>query len=705
MDTKYAVSGRFHTICLSDNGTVHAFGKNDTGQLGLGHYNNVSFPTAIPILPKIQLVSCGFGFTICVDTQGSIWSFGTNEFGQLGIGNTITSNTPQKIKNIPPVESISCGGFHTLVITNDSDLWSFGKNNKNQLLLGHDKNQNKPEKTKYSNIYKIASGYVHSLFQNTKGEIYGCGYNSNGELGIGNFTNQTEPKIVLHQPENIIQFCSGYNHTLFLDNKGNVYAVGQNKYGSLGLGHNANQNILHKIPNIPPIQIISCIGNASFLLDTFGKIWSFGSNGDCGLGHGDNVSRVIPMQIASLDNIQQISSGVCGVHFLAKDKQNNIFVTGRNSEGQIALENIDHASTPRKINSIYFDIWKNQNQNQMEEIKNQWKFISDNLLQWNKNDTNKLLNIQLKIKQVKSNLKLNNNVKMKQEFPQNSFENWHEVQIFLNEKSKQINLKINENQKNHNEITQDDDDTKILEDELLDIDKKIHQLQQRKIEIEEILIAKDKKIQQELDQKNEDQMIRNNQKMLKQMCNDVSIFCENENQLNDEIENLFSEKSFDNFDCFDLSKILWKMDLIKYQQIFQDHQIDGEFTKIADDWMVWHDMGIKKRDCFLILYYFQMMRSPGYFRSFSSDYDDDCFVCSHNTPEKTIHLLNEYEIPIDPDIILHNDYCSPILTFTMISKDILGVDFLSEKGKSILLQLEVWKQAHKNHLISLNNCT
>ena len=51
-----------------------------------------------------------------------------------------------------------------------------------------------------------------------------------------------------------------------------------------------------------------------------------------------------------------------------------------------------------------------------------------------------------------------------------------------------------------------------------------------------------------------------------------------------------------------------------------------------------------------------MMKTPGYSKTFSPNYDHDCCVCSHNTPEKTIHFLKEYEIPIEDDFILRNNF-------------------------------------------------
>ena len=79
-------TGGFHTITLSNEGSVYCFGQNQFGQLGIGEKTDflVSVPTLIPNLPKITQISCGYSFTVCVDEEGFIWSFGDNQYGQLG---------------------------------------------------------------------------------------------------------------------------------------------------------------------------------------------------------------------------------------------------------------------------------------------------------------------------------------------------------------------------------------------------------------------------------------------------------------------------------------------------------------------------------------------------------------------------------------------------------------------------------------------
>ena len=276
---------------------------------------------------------------------------------------------------------------------------------------------------------------------------------------------------------------------------------------------------------------------------------------------------------------------------------------------------------------------------------------SEETMNWNEKEMKKLEILQPKINQVKINLESNNSNKIKQEYPPKAFGTWNEVQTFINEKYQQINEKLNQ-------ITPN-------------VNKDIF------TEIEET------------------------KNVLEEMCSYVSMFCENENEMNQELSELFKKKKFEEFDCLDVLKLLWKLDMVQYQSLFESKQINGfTFSLLYDD-KVLVQLGIDERDSYYISFYFKMMKSPGYFKTFSMDYDFDCCVCSHNTPEKTIHLLKEYEIPIEDDVILKNNYCSPMLISKALVKEILGNDYFSQKGIQIMSKLKEWRNSHKHHLKQL----
>ena len=355
------VGGEYHTITLSDDGVVYSFGVNMRGELGLGHNDDVSVPSPNPYLPKINQVACGPNFTVCIDFEGFLWSFGKNNEGQLGTGNTKNINIPQKIRQIPPVYSVACGNEHTLIITNDSDLWACGSNKFGQLCLGKQWDQTtRFQKTSFSDISRISTGFSFSLFENNKGEIYLSGtYDyrfGSSELANLRRNRKTIPTCIPNLPSNIVQFVCGYLHSLFLDSEGNVYSIGCNQVGQLGLNHKLTQIIINQIHNLPPIHTISCVGHSSYLLDYEGNLWSFGDNACNQLGIGNAIHAVVPTKVESLKDIKQISYGY-GSHFLAKNLQDKIFVIGHNGWGQLAIESTFTTPNFTEMDPKYFSIW------------------------------------------------------------------------------------------------------------------------------------------------------------------------------------------------------------------------------------------------------------------------------------------------------------------------------------------------------------
>ena len=303
----------------------------------------------------------GAYFTVCVDCEGFIYSFGENSFGQLGTGSTTDFNVPQKLVNIPPVLSVSCGFEHTLIITNDSNLWSCGRNDDGQLCHGDQEGRLIPRKTSFLNISKISAGWIHSLFQNNKGEIFACGNNTNGQCALGHFNSpQITPSLVPNVPSNIVQFVCGGGQNLFLDSEGNVFSVGANRQGQLGLGDNEDQNVLNKI-NIPSIKIISCSRASCYLIDFEGNLWTFGNNCQGQLRQGNKTFINTRKINNTLKNIKQISYGPCADHFFAKNSQNQIFAAGKNHFGQLGIErSLQSVSILKEINSQYSTIWRDE---------------------------------------------------------------------------------------------------------------------------------------------------------------------------------------------------------------------------------------------------------------------------------------------------------------------------------------------------------
>ncbi len=115
-------AGHDFSLALCANGTVYAWGNNDTGQLGLGDTetrNQILTPTRIPALDGAGIVEVAAGFAHCaaVSATGAVYLWGANEMGQLGLGDRKGRSTPTLNAALADVVSsqVSCGRWHTAV--------------------------------------------------------------------------------------------------------------------------------------------------------------------------------------------------------------------------------------------------------------------------------------------------------------------------------------------------------------------------------------------------------------------------------------------------------------------------------------------------------------------------------------------------------------------------------------------------------------
>jgi alpha-tubulin suppressor-like RCC1 family protein len=82
-------TGWSHVVVLLENSktferSMYGWGRNDKGQLGLGHYDMARQPTRIHCGTSPHTMSCGSEFTVAVASDGNLWACGWNEHGNLG---------------------------------------------------------------------------------------------------------------------------------------------------------------------------------------------------------------------------------------------------------------------------------------------------------------------------------------------------------------------------------------------------------------------------------------------------------------------------------------------------------------------------------------------------------------------------------------------------------------------------------------------
>ena len=139
--------GVYHTAAVKTDGTLWAWGYNELyGQLGDGTTTNRTAPTQIGTATTWSSVFSGEHHTAAIKTNGTLWAWGRNNSGQLGDGTIISKTTPTQIGAETTWSSVSGGGWHTVARKSDGTLWAWGDNYYGQLGDGTTTDRTTPTK-------------------------------------------------------------------------------------------------------------------------------------------------------------------------------------------------------------------------------------------------------------------------------------------------------------------------------------------------------------------------------------------------------------------------------------------------------------------------------------------------------------------------------------------------------------------------------
>ena len=93
-------AGHHHGACIDVEGSLYSWGDNSHGQLGIlldGSKHSGRWPLKVQIgAERVAQVSCGGAHTVCITQWGSLHSWGKGLSGQLG-----HSDTKSQTKALP----------------------------------------------------------------------------------------------------------------------------------------------------------------------------------------------------------------------------------------------------------------------------------------------------------------------------------------------------------------------------------------------------------------------------------------------------------------------------------------------------------------------------------------------------------------------------------------------------------------------------
>uniref|UniRef100_A0A672ZPG7 RCC1 and BTB domain-containing protein 2-like n=1 Tax=Sphaeramia orbicularis TaxID=375764 RepID=A0A672ZPG7_9TELE len=212
-----------HVVIATADGEVFAWGHNGYSQLGNGTTNHGLTPALVStnlLSKRVTDVACGSHHTIALTTDGEVYAWGYNNSGQVGSGSTANQPTPRRVSSClqnKVVVNIACGQLCSMAVLDNGEIYGWGYNCNGQLGLGNNGNQQTPCRIaalQGVNIVQVACGYAHTLALTDEGLVYAWGANSYGQLGTGNKSNQALPTLINTEKERMVEVAACHtSHT------------------------------------------------------------------------------------------------------------------------------------------------------------------------------------------------------------------------------------------------------------------------------------------------------------------------------------------------------------------------------------------------------------------------------------------------------------------------------------------------------------
>jgi alpha-tubulin suppressor-like RCC1 family protein len=257
-------AGGQSSAAVRSNGALYTWGDNTQGQLGRpAEGSSASLVPAAVALSDVRRVSAGASHMLAVRGDGTVWAWGANQSGQLGPAspdfcggpNVPCARNPIQVPGLTGTVAVAAGGAHSLALRSDGTVWAWGDNSQGQLGDGTTANRAVPAMVPgLPPIAEIAAGGGaftcqdvssapdgHSVARANDGSVWTWGANLSGAVGDGSYARRQVPRPVAGI-SNAISISAGGRHTAIVGADGTVLTFGCSEYGQLGDGTVASRS-------------------------------------------------------------------------------------------------------------------------------------------------------------------------------------------------------------------------------------------------------------------------------------------------------------------------------------------------------------------------------------------------------------------------------------------------------------------------------
>lgn len=317
------------TACaIGPNGQVYAWGRDQWGGFGIGiNFSNECTPIPCGISNATQIIMVSSAEMIALDTSGNVWQWGNN------IG------TPYQVAGLSNIVQINAGAGANFAVDNTGQLYAWGGNHVGQLGLGFTSGIEPVTPVPgMTDVAKIVPAFEHVLAIDGTGQAWAWGRDPHGQLGLGSTSPNVPTPTPIPGMTNAVDVAGGWFHSIVADDQGQVWTMGRNADGELGLSGPANRTSPTLIPGLSDIVMLGNSGVGGFAVDSTGQLFGWGLNLHGELGAGVN-GVLMPTAIPGMTDVIEIGNEQNQIGrsvTIARDSAGNVYMAGSNDFCQLA---------------------------------------------------------------------------------------------------------------------------------------------------------------------------------------------------------------------------------------------------------------------------------------------------------------------------------------------------------------------------------